>query len=105
MVNPFVYCFMSDNFRVSNHVVQISWTLIVLHLKLCYKDNFCRILTMVCWYWTNCTFGLYPSSGFVSSTNSGNASFHSVQSILSSRLLCEYLKVKTYKTVILPVAL
>jgi len=24
---------------------------------------FCRILTMVCWYWTNCTFGLYPSSG------------------------------------------
>jgi hypothetical protein len=27
------------------------------------KDNFCRILTMVCWYWTNCTFGLYPSSG------------------------------------------
>jgi hypothetical protein len=22
--------------------------------------NFCRILTMVCWYWTNCTFGLYP---------------------------------------------
>jgi hypothetical protein len=25
-------------------------------------DNFCRILTMVCWYWTNCTFGLYPSS-------------------------------------------
>jgi len=25
--------------------------------------NFCRILTMVCWYWTNCTFGLYPSSG------------------------------------------
>jgi hypothetical protein len=27
------------------------------------KYNFCRILTMVCWYWTNCTFGLYPSSG------------------------------------------
>jgi hypothetical protein len=26
-------------------------------------NNFCRILTMVCWYWTNCTFGLYPSSG------------------------------------------
>jgi hypothetical protein len=25
--------------------------------------NFCRILMMVCWYWTNCTFGLYPSSG------------------------------------------
>jgi hypothetical protein len=23
-------------------------------------NNFCRILTMVCWYWTNCTFGLYP---------------------------------------------
>jgi hypothetical protein len=26
-------------------------------------NNFCRILTMVFWYWTNCTFGLYPSSG------------------------------------------
>jgi hypothetical protein len=26
-------------------------------------NNFCRILTMVCWYWTNCTFGLCPSSG------------------------------------------
>jgi hypothetical protein len=25
--------------------------------------HFCRILTMVCWYWTNCTFGIYPSSG------------------------------------------
>jgi hypothetical protein len=32
-------------------------------LKEYFLDNFCRILTMVCWYWTNCTFGLYPSSG------------------------------------------
>jgi hypothetical protein len=37
--------------------------------------------------------------------NSGNACYHSVQSLLSSRLLSGNLKVKIYKTVILPVAL
>jgi hypothetical protein len=30
-------------------------------MKENFMHNFCRILTMVCWYWTNCTFGLYPS--------------------------------------------
>jgi hypothetical protein len=33
------------------------------HLLHSCLNNFCRILTMVCWYWTNCTFGLHPSSG------------------------------------------
>jgi hypothetical protein len=40
-----------------------------------------------------------------STLNSGNACYHSVQSLLSSRLLCRNLKVKIYKTVILPVVL
>jgi hypothetical protein len=37
--------------------------------------------------------------------NSGNACCHSVQSLLSSRLLSGNVKVKTYKTIILPVVL
>jgi hypothetical protein len=37
--------------------------------------------------------------------NSGNACCRSVHSLLSSRLLCKYLKVKIYKTLILPVVL
>jgi hypothetical protein len=37
--------------------------------------------------------------------NSGNACCHSVQSLLSSRLLSRNLKVKVYKTIILPVVL
>jgi hypothetical protein len=37
--------------------------------------------------------------------NSGNACYHSVQSFLSSRLLSKNLKVKIYKTIILPVVL
>jgi hypothetical protein len=37
--------------------------------------------------------------------NSGNAYYHSVQSLLSSRLLSRNVKVKIYKTIILPVVL
>jgi hypothetical protein len=37
--------------------------------------------------------------------NSGNACYHSVQSLLSSRLLSRNAKVKMYKTIILPVVL
>jgi hypothetical protein len=37
--------------------------------------------------------------------NSGNAYYHSVQSILSSSLLSRNVKVKIYKTIILPVVL
>jgi hypothetical protein len=36
---------------------------------------------------------------------SGNACYHSVQSLLSSRLLSRNVKVKIYKTIILPVVL
>ena len=34
---------------------------------------------------------------------SGNACYHSVQNLLSSRLLSENLKIKIYRTIILPV--
>jgi hypothetical protein len=37
--------------------------------------------------------------------NSGNACYYSVQNILSSRLISKNLKIKIYKTVILPVVL
>jgi hypothetical protein len=37
--------------------------------------------------------------------NSGNACYHSVQILLSSRLLCRKLKVKIYKNIILPAVL
>jgi hypothetical protein len=37
--------------------------------------------------------------------SSGNACYHSVQSLLSSRLLSKKVKVKIYKTIILPVLL
>jgi hypothetical protein len=37
--------------------------------------------------------------------NSGNAFYHSVQNLLSSRLLSKNLKIRIYKTIILPVVL
>jgi hypothetical protein len=37
--------------------------------------------------------------------NSGNACYHSVQSLLSSSLLSRNVKVKIYKTIILPLVL
>jgi hypothetical protein len=43
--------------------------------------------------------------GIQSRLNSGNACYYSVQNILSSRLISKNLKVKIYKTVILPVVL
>jgi hypothetical protein len=41
--------------------------------------------------------------GIKSRLNSGNACYHSVQSLLSSRLLSRNVKLKIYKTIILPV--
>jgi UDP-galactopyranose mutase len=37
--------------------------------------------------------------------NSGNACYHSMQNLFSSGLLSKYMKIKIYKTVILPVVL
>ena len=36
---------------------------------------------------------------------SGNACYHSAQNLLSSRLLSKHLKIKIYRTIILPVVL
>jgi hypothetical protein len=43
--------------------------------------------------------------GIKSRQNSGSACYHSVQCLLSSHLLSRNLKVKIYKTIILPVVL
>jgi hypothetical protein len=37
--------------------------------------------------------------------NSGNACYHSVQNLLYSRLLSKNIKIRIYKTIILPVVL
>jgi hypothetical protein len=47
----------------------------------------------------------YMHEEIKSRLNSGNACYHSVQSLLSSRLLSRNLKAKIYKTIILPVVL
>jgi glycerol-3-phosphate O-acyltransferase len=47
----------------------------------------------------------YIHEAIRSRLNSGNACYHSVQSLLSSRLLSRNVKVKIYKTIILPVVL
>jgi len=41
----------------------------------------------------------------MSRLRSGNACYHSVQNLLSSRLLSKNLKIKIYRTIILPVVL
>jgi hypothetical protein len=48
----------------------------------------------------NCTYQEINSR-----LNSGNACYHSIQSLLSSRLLSRNVKAKIYKTTILPVVL
>jgi len=42
---------------------------------------------------------------FKSRLRSGNACYHSVQNLLPSRLLSENLKIKIYRTIILPIVL
>jgi hypothetical protein len=37
--------------------------------------------------------------------NSGNACYHSVQNLLYSRLLSKYIRIRIYKTIMLPVVL
>jgi hypothetical protein len=56
--------------------------------------------------WQNSnTWGRYIHDEIKSTLNSGNAFYHSVQDLLSSRLISETLKVKIYRNVILPVVL
>jgi hypothetical protein len=54
---------------------------------------------------TTLTDKKYMHEEINSRPNSGNACYHSVQSLLSSHLLSRNLKVKIYKTIILPVVL
>jgi hypothetical protein len=51
------------------------------------------------------TYQNYMQEEIKSRLNLGNACYHSVQSLLSSRLLSRNAKVKIYKTIILPVVL
>jgi hypothetical protein len=55
--------------------------------------------------WNNTNRSKFMHEEIKSRLNSGNACYHSVQSLLSSRLLSRNAKVKIYKTVILPVVL
>ena len=54
---------------------------------------------------TNITNQNYIQEEIKSRLKSGNACYHLVQNILSSSLLSKNLKIKTYRTVILPVVL
>ena len=47
----------------------------------------------------------YKSCNSCNSLKSGNACYYSVQNLLSSRLLSKNLKIKIYRTIILPVVL
>jgi hypothetical protein len=47
----------------------------------------------------------YIQEDIKSRLRSGNARYHSVQNLLSSRLLSKNLKIKLYRTIILPVVL
>jgi hypothetical protein len=53
---------------------------------------------------TNLTNQNYLQEESKSRLKSGNAGYHSVQNLLSSSLLLKNLKIKIYKTIILPVA-
>jgi hypothetical protein len=60
---------------------------------------------MVCYLGTTLTDKNCMNEEIKSRLNSGNAYYHSVQSLFSSRLLSRNVKVKIYKTIILPVVL
>jgi hypothetical protein len=61
-IQQWVLIFPCFNWLIIKLVVS-SFGVNDLHYAIIIFSNFCRILTMVCWYWANCTFGLYPSSG------------------------------------------
>jgi hypothetical protein len=54
---------------------------------------------------TTLTHQNYMHEEFKSRLNSGNVCYHSVQSLLSSCLLSRNVKIKIYKTIVLPVVL
>ena len=73
-------------------------------MKTSYIDNsaFERVEDFKC-LGTNLTHQNSIPEEIKSRLRLGNAWYYSVQNILSSRLLCKNLKIKIYRTVILPV--
>ena len=63
------------------------------------------ILIIICSLGTTLTNQNSIAEEIKSRLKSGNACYHSVQNLLSSRLQSKNLKIKTYRTVILPVVL
>jgi len=55
------------------------------------------------YFGTNLTNQNSTAEDIKSRLKSGNACYHSVQSLLSSRLLSQNFKIKIYRTIILPV--
>jgi hypothetical protein len=51
---------------------------------------------------TTLTDGIFIQEEIKSRLKSGNACYHSVQNILSSRLLSKYIKIRIYRNIILP---
>jgi len=64
------------------------------------KINYSRVMTYL---GTNLTNQNSIAEEIKSRLKSGNARYHSVQNLLSSRLLSKNLKIKIYRTIILPV--
>jgi hypothetical protein len=54
---------------------------------------------------TRVTNKIVIGEGIKRRLNSGNACYHSVQNLLPSRLLSENVKIRVYKTIILPMVL
>ena len=78
-----------------------SWVQLLSQKSLLFKYIMClpRILN---------TYALYQNSieeEIKCRLTAGNSSYYSVQTLLSSRILSKNLKIKIYKTIILPVVL
>jgi len=70
-----------------------------MFLTWCLKYNKARLLS-------SCVEKIFRLiSDILSRLRSGNACYHSVQNLLSSRLLSKNLKINIYRTIILPIIL